>query len=224
MMDQYVLLNKLVQQCLKKPPVQKKFPKEENKQLAVQIRNWLELYGNNGNVKNQNEIRILRDFLLFHEAASKGTIPVQKNRQEISFYLVIDTNIFFHDEKILSRLNNNDICVLPQIVLDELSNRARDKNVRGKKSQRILSYIRQFPANRMLQTRTNRSEVRQLLPKFYTATNNNDECDLQILAATKRLLLDKKPAQLLSNDFELRQKAAELNIPALSLQEFLNGN
>jgi rRNA-processing protein FCF1 len=224
MMDQYVLLKKLVRQCLKKPPVLKNFPKEENKQLAVQIKSWLDLYGNDSDIKNQNEIRILRDFLLLHEAASKGTMSVQKNCQEISFYLVIDTNIFFHDEKILSRLNNNDICVLPQIVLDELSHRAKDKNVLGKKSQRILNHIRLFPTNRILQTCTNRSEVRQLLPPFYNATNNNDECDLQILAVTKRLLLEKKPVQLLSNDFELRQKAAELNIPALSLQEFLTDN
>jgi rRNA-processing protein FCF1 len=225
MMDQYVLLKKLARQCLKKPPVQKNFPKEENKQLAIQIKNWLELYGNNDDSKNQNEIRILRDFLLFHEAASNGAVPVLKNRQETSFYLVIDTNIFFHDEEILNRLNDNDICVLPQIVLDELSNRTKDKNVLGKKSQRILSHIRQFPANRILQTRINRSEVRQLLPRFYNVTNSsNEECDLQILAVTKRLLLEKKPAQLLSNDFELRQKAAGLNIPALSLQEFLSGN
>ncbi|MDR0611244.1 MAG: hypothetical protein LBG58_14135 [Planctomycetaceae bacterium] len=224
MMDQYVLLKKLVRQCLKKPPVQKNFPKEENKHLAVQIKNWLELYGNNDDSKNRNEIQILRDFLLFHETATHGAVPVLKNRQETSFYLVIDTNIFFHNEEILNRLNNNDICVLPQIVLDELSNRAKDKNAGGKKSQRILSHIRQFPANRILQTRINRSEVRQLLPKFNVATNSNDECDLQILAVTKRLLLEKKPAQLLSNDFELRQKAAGLNIPALSLQEFFVGH
>jgi rRNA-processing protein FCF1 len=225
MTDQYVLLKKLARQCLKKPLVQKNFPKEENKQLANQINNWLELYGNNDDVKNQNEIQILRDFLLLHDAASNRTVPVQKNRQETSFYLIIDTNIFFHNEEILNRLNNNDICVLPQIVLDELSNRTKDKNVMGKKSKRILNYIRQFPANRILQTRINRSEVRQLLPQSYNVTNSiNDECDLQILAITKRLLLEKKSAQLLSNDFELRQKAAGLNIPALSLQEFLSSN
>ncbi|MDR2641157.1 MAG: hypothetical protein LBC74_00020 [Planctomycetaceae bacterium] len=223
MMDQYALLKKLARQCQKKPLIQKNFPKEENKQLAVQIKNWLELYGNNADPKNQNEIQILHDFLSLHEAASKGAIPVQKNQREISFYLVIDTNIFFHDEKILNRLNDNDICVLPQTVLDELSNRAKDKNMRGKKSQQILNLIRQFPKNRILQTHTNRSEVRKLLPKFYNATNDNDECDLQILAVTKRLLLEKKSAQLLSNDFELRQKATELNIPAISLQEFLTG-
>ncbi|MDR2438745.1 MAG: hypothetical protein LBE12_05165 [Planctomycetaceae bacterium] len=223
-MNQYDLLKRLARQCLKKPPFLKNFPKEENKQLAVQIKNWLERYGTSDNPQYRNEIQIIRDFLLLHEAASHGHVPVLKEQPKTRFYLVIDTNIFFHDEKILSRLNEHDIFVLPQIVLDELCNRAKNKDFKGKKSQRILTYIRQFPAERLLRTRVDRGDVYRFLPQFqfHTATSN-DECDHQILAVTKRFLLEKKPAQLLSNDFELRKKAAELGITALSLQEFLTG-
>jgi predicted ribonuclease YlaK len=71
----------------------------------------------------------------------------------------------------------------------------------------------------LLQTRVERAEVRRFLPQFQTVTSN-DACDHQILAVTKRFALEKKSVQLLSDDFELRQKAAELNITALSLQEF----
>ncbi|MDR2756536.1 MAG: hypothetical protein LBC20_12595 [Planctomycetaceae bacterium] len=223
-MNQYDLLKKLARQCLKKPSFPKNFPKEENKQLAVQIKNWLEQYGSSDDPQYRNEIRTVRDFLLLHEAASQGLVPVLSEQPKIRYYLVIDTNIFFHDEKILSRLNDHDIFVLPRIVLDELSHRAKNKDFKGKKSQRILTYIHQFPAERLLQTRIDRWEVHRFLPQFqfHTATSN-DECDHQILAVTKRLLLEKKPAQLLSDDFELRKKAAELNITALSLQEFLTG-
>ncbi|MDR2115813.1 MAG: hypothetical protein LBP87_05465 [Planctomycetaceae bacterium] len=221
-MNQYDLLKKLARQCLKKPQFLKNFPKEANKQLAVQIKNWLEQYGNSDEPKYHNEIRILRDFLLLHETASHGMVPMLNEQPAIRYYLVIDTNIFFHDEQILNRLNDHDIFVLPQIVLDELCNRAKSKDSKGKKSQRILASIRQFPAKRLLQARIERWEVRRFLPQFHTVTSN-DECDHQILAVTKRFLLEKKPAQLLSNDFELRKKAAELNITALSLQEFLTG-
>jgi hypothetical protein len=224
-MNRYDLLKKLARQCLKKPPFPKNFPKEENKQLAVQIENWLKLYGNSDNPKDfddpkyRDDIRTLRDFQLLHEAASRGAVPVLKEPQEKRCYLVIDTNIFFHDERILNRLNDNDIFVLPQIVLDELCNRAKNKDFYGRKSQRILTAIRQFPAGRLLQTRVERAEVRRFLPQFQTVTSN-DACDHQILAVTKRFVLEKKSVQLLSDDFELRQKAAELNITALSLQEF----
>jgi rRNA-processing protein FCF1 len=223
-MNQYDLLKKLARQCLKKPPFPKNFPKEENKQLAVQIKKWLEQYGTSDNPKYHNEIRVIRDFLLLHEAASQGHVPVLEEQPKIRFYLVIDTNIFFHDEKILSRLNEYDIFVLPQIVLDELCNLAKNKDLKGKKSQRILTYIRQFPTERLLQSRVDHGDVYRFLPQFqfHTATSN-DECDHQILAVTMRFLSEKKPAQLLSNDFELRKKAAELGITALSLQEFLTG-
>jgi rRNA-processing protein FCF1 len=221
-MNRYDLLKKLARQCLKKPPFPKKFPKEENQQLAAQIDNWLKLYGDSDNVKYGNEIRVIRDFLLLHEAASRGAVPDLKEPSKTRYYLVIDTNIFFHDEKILSRLNDHDIFVLPQTVLDELCHRAKNKDFKGKKSQRILASIRQFPVDRLLQTRANRLEVHCFLPQFPTTTSN-DECDHQILAVAKRFLVEKKPVQLLSDDFELRRKATELNIPALSLREFLTG-
>ncbi|MDR3197736.1 MAG: hypothetical protein LBU34_07685 [Planctomycetaceae bacterium] len=221
-MNPYDLLKKLARQCLKKPSFSKKFPKDENKQLAVQIKSWLEQYGSSDDPKYRNEIQILRDFLLLHETALQGRVPVLSEPPAKRFYLVIDTNIFFHDENILSRLSEHDIFVLTQTVLDELCNQAKNKDLLGKKSQRILTTIRQFPAERLLRAQINRAEARRFLPQFHTATSN-DECDHRILAVTKRFLLEKKPAQLLSNDFELRQKAAELNITALSLQEFLTG-
>ncbi|MDR1962798.1 MAG: hypothetical protein LBQ50_03365 [Planctomycetaceae bacterium] len=218
-MDRYDVLKRLARQCSKRP-VSKNFPKEENQQLANQIKDWLNRYENDGDIKSRDEVRMLRDFLLLHEAASKGTVFVQKTQQEFRYYLVIDTNIFFHDEEILSRLDDHDIFVLPQIVLDELCNRAKNKDHNGKKSQRILTHIRQFPANRMLKTHVSRMDARQLLLPFPVVTKN-DNCDHQILAVSKRLLTEKKPAQLLSNDTELRKKATQLGIPTLSLREFL---
>jgi predicted ribonuclease YlaK len=108
---------------------------------------------------------------------------------------------------------------LPAIVLAELRNRTHDKDARSRQARQILARIRRFPARRILHVDVSGIDVRRFLSPFSTETRN-DHCDNRILAAAKRLLIEKKPATLLSDDTALRKRAIESGITAVSLREF----
>ncbi|MDR1289905.1 MAG: hypothetical protein LBK06_01745 [Planctomycetaceae bacterium] len=216
-------LTQLVRLCSKR--ALRGFPQEEYKPFINRIKSFLEQHGDDPAIAGK--VKKLKDVLLLHNAVSQKSVEQKtvsaKSASEIVeklCYVVIDTNIFFHCENILDRLDKSCIFVLPRVVLDELENRAKTKNYKSRQSQRILTRIRQFPAHRILQLDTRDRKINFTNSEF-SPTTQNDLCDNRILAAAKQLLSEKKQTQLLSNDNLLRKKAAELKIPALSLREFL---
>ena len=209
-------LKVLVKLCEKRP-ASNVFPQQANGPLIDRVTHWIETHSELPDTKPYREgIQKLREFLLLHKAATQGPVP----KTETKFYIVIDTSVFFHREDILDHLSENCILVLPQAVKDELKNRARSRNVHGKKARRIMEQIRSFPENRLVYLSVGIAEFRQLFGAF-PVRSLNDRCDHRILAAAKRLATEKKPTRLISDDNEMREKAAELGIPALSLREFL---
>ena len=208
-------LNELVKHCDKRP-VWGAFPQDANGPLADRAAVWLEKYSELIDVPAfRHGMQKLREFLLLHRAATSGSVPVQK----AVFYIVIDTSVFFHREEILDHLSVGCILAVPKAVLDELRNRARSRNAQGRKSRRILERIHDFPRDRICYISFDTTEYRQKLAVF-PVQSLNDRCDHRILAAAKRLTEEGKPTRLLSDDIEMRKKAVEIGVVAVSLREF----
>ncbi|MDR3111503.1 MAG: hypothetical protein LBU65_17670 [Planctomycetaceae bacterium] len=208
-------LKELVRLCTKKPDAGN-FLIDENYPLVVRIESWLKANVDKvvADKRNVKDIAKLREFVEFHKSVTRGVLP-----QELPSYIVIDTNIFFHCDDILERLDKNCKLVMPQIVIDELRNHVRKNDAKGRQSKQILQKIDSFPASRKLRQKAEGAAVYSLATRFEVETPN-DECDVRILLVAKQLKKEKKQVTLLSDDNELRNKAAELNITALSLRDF----
>jgi rRNA-processing protein FCF1 len=208
-------LKELVRLCTKKPD-SKGFLIDKNYSLVIRIERWLE--DNVDKVatdkRNIKDVAKLREFVEFHKSVTSSVLP-----QEIPVYLVIDTNIFFHCDDILERLDKNCKLVLPQIVLDELRNHVRKNDAKGRQSKQILYRIDSFPASRKVYQKADGAAIHYLTMQFEVETPN-DKCDVRILLVAKQLKKEKKQVTLLSDDNELRNKAAELHITTLSLRDF----
>ncbi len=136
---------------------------------------------------------------------------------------ILDTNVILHDAQAIFKFDENAV-ILPMVVIEELDTFKKDMSDTGRNARKFARDLEELRGNQSLQQPIEINKaggtiqvvtVTQHTLSSMPSDLNHTLPDNQILAVAFQFLLESKnPTILVSNDSNVRLKAAALGIPA----------